>query len=180
MNRPWNPSTPIETLWAQIQKAKNYAATDNPITDTTAVLSAVQNLTASGQFNTAFDQWRIKPKAEHTYANLMVHFNHANDNRLRSKTTADAGYSAVQPTNTLPTENKENNAGSLIRYHYCWTHGVNKTHRGMHCQYPKEEHIKDATASNIKGGSVFLYQPPNKRNNQRGGRGNGGGQRTTQ
>jgi hypothetical protein len=66
MNRPWDPSLPIKALWSQIQKTKNYAAADHPITDTTAILSATQNLTNSRFFHTAYDQWRIKSKAKQT------------------------------------------------------------------------------------------------------------------
>jgi hypothetical protein len=29
MNKPWDPTKPIENLWAQIQKAKNYAAANH-------------------------------------------------------------------------------------------------------------------------------------------------------
>jgi hypothetical protein len=75
MNHQWDPSAPLEDLWTQIQKARNYAATANPITDTNALLSAEKNLTNSGVFTTTFDQWRIKPIAEQTYDNLMIHFN---------------------------------------------------------------------------------------------------------
>jgi hypothetical protein len=75
-------------------------ATDNAISDTTAVLSAVQTLTATGLSSTAFEHWCNKNKTDQTYANLMIHFNQANINRQHTKTIAKAGYSAATATNT--------------------------------------------------------------------------------
>lgn len=165
MNRPWDPATPIEELWTQIHKARNYAANDNVISDTTAVLSAVQNLTTTGLFTTAFEHWRNKAIADQTYANLMIHFNQANLNRLHAKTTGEAGYSV---TTAPPTGNKENeNGGSIKGYHYCWSHGVNRTHQSHTCQNPKEGHIKSATIANMQGGSVYIHQPKRFTNNNR-------------
>jgi hypothetical protein len=169
MNKPWDTSTPMENLWTQIQQARNYAAADNAITDTTALLSATQNLTATGVFTQAFEQWRGKTKAEQTYAGFMKHFTLANNNRLYTKTTAEAGYSATSNekengpriSNTPP--NNQQNAGTIVGYHYCWSHGVNKTHQGAHCTYPKEGHNKAATISNMQGGCQFIFVPLSKR-----------------
>jgi hypothetical protein len=71
----------------------------------------------------------------------MIHFNRVNVNRLLTTTMSQAGYLATtnQPKKEA-NNNKENeqcNNGSIIRYHYCWTHGVNKTHKGSQCTYPK-------------------------------------------
>jgi hypothetical protein len=101
--------------------------------------------------------------ANQTYKNLMTHFNLANVNRLLTTTTAEAGYAATtnQPkkdTTAPNTNNKEN----IIRYHYCWTHGVNRSHKGNQCMYPKDGHVKDATIDRMQGGCVFIYQPLNK------------------
>jgi hypothetical protein len=104
-----------------------------------------------------------------TYQNFMTHFNLMNINRLLTTTTTEAGYSATtnQPkkeTKAPNANNKENerNNGSITGYHYFWTHGINKTHKGMQCNYPKEGHIKEATIGNMQGGCVFIYQPVNK------------------
>jgi hypothetical protein len=170
MDKHWDPSTPIEDLWTQIAKARNYAAIgNNAISDTTALISATKNLQNTGLFTQAFEHWRAKTMIDQTYPNFMTHFNLANVNRLLTTTTAEAGYTATtnQPINkaTVPNNNKENerNNGSVIGYHYCWTHGVNKTHKGLQCTYPKEGHIKEATIGNMQGGCVFIYQPANKR-----------------
>jgi hypothetical protein len=170
MGKQWDPSTPIEDLWTQISKARNYAATgNNAISETTALISATKNLQGTGMFTQAFEQWRGKTMAEQTYAAFMTHFNKANENRLLTTTTAEAGYFATtnqQKKETTPSNNKENtprNTGSVIGYHYCWTHGVNRTHKGEQCTYPKEGHIKTATIERMQGGCVFIYQPANKR-----------------
>jgi hypothetical protein len=167
MGKQWDPTTPIEHLWTQISKARNYAANgNNAISDTTALIAATKNLQGTGLFIQAFEQWRGKTMAEQTYEAFKTHFNQANLNRLLTTTTVEAGYSATtnQPKTTENRQNnvnKENN-GTVIGYHYCWTHGVNKTHKGTQCMHPKEGHIKEATISNIQGGCVFIYQPANK------------------
>jgi hypothetical protein len=172
MDKQWDPSTPIEDLWTQISKARNYAATrNNAITDTTALISATKNLQNTGIFVQAFKHWRAKDMVNQTYQNFMTHFNLANVNRLLTTTTAEAGYAATtnQPnrgTTSPKTNNKENSPrseGSIVGYHYCWTHGVNRTHKGNQCTYPKDGHIKDATIERMQGGCVFIYQPVNKR-----------------
>jgi hypothetical protein len=173
MGKPWEPNTPIEDLWTQISKARNYATTgDNAISDTTALIAATKNLQGTGLFTQAFEQWRGKPMANQTYTEFMKHFNQANVNRLLTTTTSEAGYLATnnnpktQHNFTQNNSNKENeprNTGSIIGYHYCWTHGVNRTHKSTQCTYPKEGHIKEATIGNIQGGSVFIYQPAAKR-----------------
>jgi hypothetical protein len=170
MGKQWDPSSPLDDLWTQIQAARNYAAPTSEINDTYALLSAEKNLLNSGVFNTAFDQWRIKPQEDQTYENLMEHFNNADINRLLTKTVADAGYSATK----LPNDNnKENKAGSIKGFHYCWSHGINPTHMGKNCRNPKEGHINNATITDIQGGCNFLFTPFHQ--GGRGGRGRDGG-----
>jgi hypothetical protein len=178
MNHQWDPSAPLEDLWTQIQMARNYAATTSEIMDTNALLSAEKNLTNSGVFTTAFDQWRIKPSAEQTYDNLMTHFNNADINRLHAKTVSEARYTAKQLTTINNDENKENKEGTLKGWHYCWSHGVNMTHMGKNCKNPKEGHINNATITNLQGGCNLIFAPFHQRNFERGGRGRGRGGRS--
>jgi hypothetical protein len=165
MDKQWDPSTPLEDLWTQIRLAREYAATTSVITDTNAILSAEKNLSNSGVFSTAFDQWRIKPHDDKTYASLMEHFNDADINRLHAKTVSQAGYSAIKQ----PNDNKENSTGSIKGYHYCWSHGINPTHMSKNCRVPKEGHINNATITNTQGGCTFLFTPFHQ--GGRGGRG---------
>jgi hypothetical protein len=173
MGKPWEPTTPIEDLWTQISKARKYVASgNNAISNTTALIAATKNLQGTGLFTQAFEQWRGNPMANRTYPEFMKHFNQANVNRLLKITTSEAGYLATSnhpKTQQNPMQNsgnKENdppNTGSIIGYHYCWTHGVNRTHKGSQCTYPKDGHVKEATIGNMQGGSVFVYQPAAKR-----------------
>jgi hypothetical protein len=172
MNKQWDPSAPLEDLWTQIQVARNYAATTSEITDTNALLSAEKNLLNSGVFTTAFDQWRIKPAADQTYDNLMIHFNNADINRLHAKTVTQAGYTA-----THTGDDKENAPGTIKGWHYCWSHGVNQTHMGKACRNPKEGHINNATIANLQGGCNLIFAPFHQRTDRggRGGQGRNGG-----
>ena len=108
----------------------------------------------------------------------MEHFNDADINRLHAKTVSQAGYSAIkQPT---PNDNKENSAGSIKGFHYCWSHGINPTHMGKACRNPKEGHINNATITNTQGGCNLLFTPFHQggrggRGSRDGGRGRGRG-----
>lgn len=168
MELQWNGDQPIETLWSQIAHAIQYAHGHDNISDKQAVRSAEDNIQRSGLFNDEYKEWSKKPIADQTLANLTQHFNQANRIRLMTATTANAGYSATTkpPTN----DNKENTMRSdiLTGWKYCWSHGVNVTHDGNNCLYPKDNHIKPATLNNPQGGSAHIVFPkPNTRNRNR-------------
>ena len=84
------------------------------------------------------------------------------------------------PTQTPAINSNANNqnAGSLKGWHYCWSHGINMTHKGANCRNPKEGHIPAATILNLQGGANTIYTPvirTDGRGGGRGGRGRGRG-----
>jgi hypothetical protein len=171
MNAPWTTDRPIEQLWTQIRIAQQFAALYDPITDQTAIRSALTNLQKCGGFQTALDTWFVRPTAEHTLANLKDHFNTANTNRLRSVSAQQAGYHATDrglprpapappsltaATVASPTGVISDEAGK--KWYYCWTHGMgqNATHTSATCENRADGHRANATLSKPFHGSRVI------------------------
>jgi hypothetical protein len=165
MDAPWSGDRPLEDLWTQISEAVQYAEGHDNISDKQAVRSAEINLERSGLFTDDYKFWMNKPRAEQTFANIMIHFNTANKARLRTQTTINAGYSIVQPPVLQPkdTNAQQNKKEELSGWKYCWTHGVNRSHNSHNCLYPKDKHVKTATIGNPKGGSTGITYPNRNR-----------------
>ena len=50
LDTPWDPATPLTTLWTQLRKAQTFAAAHDPISNDSLMRSALKNLEASGVF----------------------------------------------------------------------------------------------------------------------------------
>ena len=175
MNAPWSTDRPIEELWTQIRRAQQFAALYDPITETSAVRSALTNLENCGGFEQSIDAWYLRPPAEHTLINIKAHFNMANINRLRSVSAKQAGYHAtdsrlappaISPAPPslaaaaivpLPPGAISDGAGNT--WYYCWTHGLgqNASHTSATCENRGAGHRVDATlAKSFQGSRVIL------------------------
>jgi hypothetical protein len=99
MRTPWSPPTPIETLFHQLEEGKRMAALANePIADSQMVRLGQTLLLKTGLFPDGCREWRLKPDADHTWANFKTHFARHDRDRIETTTTASAGYAgAVQP-----------------------------------------------------------------------------------
>ena len=104
MATPWHPTTPIETLFRQIDDCIDFAlAGESPIDDATAVRTTYNIIAATGMFELSCREWRNKPKQEKTLANFKVFFTIANNDR--STTTSSAGYHTSNIANAAITTN---------------------------------------------------------------------------
>jgi hypothetical protein len=74
MNSEWSPSTSIEVLFEQIRVARRFALLIDPISEATAVRSALMNLEKSGVFGDAIRDWRKRIIETQTLNNLMIDF----------------------------------------------------------------------------------------------------------
>ena len=102
LSKPWHPTTPIETLFLQIDDGLDFAlAGESPIDNNTAVRITYNILFATGLFELACREWRAKPKQEKTLANLKVFFTIANNDR--AATTSTAGYHNHAANTTFTT-----------------------------------------------------------------------------
>lgn len=157
LHRDWSPSDPLETLFQQIRKCMLFAAATDPISEATAVRSALNNLQKTGLFIDAIRDWRKRPTAEHTLENLRLDFTKADQERHRLATSTTAGYhtapnAAFAVTTTPPT--------TAPTYSYCWSHGLifNPAHSSSTCRKPAPGHQTHATLLNMCGGCAAIQR----------------------
>ena len=173
LKAPWNPDTPIESVFTKGNFCRDFATEGNdPISDTAYVRTLVDIFEASGVLEKAVEDWEAKPVAEKTLANAIPHFKTGNKLRLikEAKTAKNALEANQAIDQKLPA--KETGAptdAGLKGWDYCHTHGICK-HSGHACPSPKEGHQKEATMSNRMGGTNNL-KPKNNRNNRNPGGG---------
>jgi len=93
LNQEWNPDTPIEDYWQHILKVRRIATDgQDPISDRTAIRTALLTFEKSGVFYQANHEWTLKPAASKTWDNLVLHYTAANKERERLLTTGQVGY----------------------------------------------------------------------------------------
>lgn len=168
---PWNPDTPIETVFRNGTFCRTFAAEGNdPISDTAYVRILVEIFEASGVLEKTVEDWERQPLADQTLANAIIHFKAGNKFRLikEAKTAKNALEAHQAFTKTVADDSKAApKSVGLDGWHYCHTHGICK-HPGTNCPAPKEGHKKEATMSNRMGGknNLMSRRPRNPRNNQ--------------
>ena len=85
MKQPYDASSPIENLFAQIDTAIEYAdAGNSAFTDSQVLTTAYLLIFQTGQFEKACDEWDDKTDADKTWANFKTHFRAAHQ-KLRSR-----------------------------------------------------------------------------------------------
>ena len=157
----WNPMQPIEDLWNQINEARRFAHAHDPISEAAAIRAALSNLEASGVFADGLKEWRKLAAANHTWNQLLTHFNAADKERRRNTTTSsEMGYANKAAFNKVEEEKKENKPPHHhnATMYYCWTHGYgpNSTHTSKTCSNPQTGHQTKATVDNMMGGCCVI------------------------
>jgi hypothetical protein len=185
LQEPWNPTSPIDEMWTNIHECRQIAAlNNNPISDIDTINAVLDKMTKTGLFALPLELWNTKTDNDQTFDNLVLHFDHADRARRTAMTTVQAGYMALQPMQepsapiptTAPTANlaaapaprpaltnrtntqATKQAPRASGYHYCHTHGINKTHDSTQCSYPAAGHITDATFADMKGGNTTVFK----------------------
>ena len=78
MNRPYDPATPIEILFTQIENGADLLEdAGEPLTASQKIRKAVTLLRQTGAYNKPLRRWGRRPPAEHTWANFRLHFQEA-------------------------------------------------------------------------------------------------------
>jgi hypothetical protein len=141
LSNPWNPDDNIEDLWLRISTAQELAhCAGEDILDPVTIRLTIDALEASGVFDFALDNWRLKDNATKTLDTFKAHFN-KEDNKCKRKLTAKTGgYHGAnsadgnRPRDT-PPPNPTPTSGSVVlpngvKMYYCWSHGlgINKQH----------------------------------------------------
>lgn len=165
LHKDWSPTQPLEDLFEQVRKCREFALGTDPISEKTAVRAIIANLEKTGIFTDAIRDWRKLPTVEHTLPNLKVHFTEADRERQRLQTSTGAGYhsSAAAITNKKPTPATQSNNTSNQMY-YCWSHGYspNNEHDSTNCKFPAPGHRVEATVCNMLGGCNFIRRRRNE------------------
>ena len=162
MERQWSPPQPLEDLFQQIKKCREYARLLDPISEPAAVRSAIKNLEASGVFHDALKRWRRLALPAQGWDPLVDFFVAANTERLRELSSGQAGYHGRGAANAA-TEDKENTnpskstskSSTVSGFCYCWTHGLSRgrDHTSKNCSKPDDDHQVLATIDNMLGGN---------------------------
>ena len=94
---PWDPSQPIATLWNRQTEIHAFAAPHDPISWNTIVRITASLFENSGVFPAPVRDWRRRPPAQQTWANLQLDFNHA-DRELRRQATTGSHFANLAET----------------------------------------------------------------------------------
>ena len=75
MKAQWDPKTPTEGLFEQIDDGSAYAtAGEDAFTDTQPVRFAYNNIDSNGRMSLACCNWRGRPKSDRTWTNFKTDF----------------------------------------------------------------------------------------------------------
>lgn len=163
LGKPWDPTTPIQTLWKQATDCQHIAtAGGHPLEAMTIVNTMLGIIEKTGLFEDDIRVWRRRPMAEWTFANLRTDFNRADKERRRKLTARDAGYTSTLPAANAAKEEKEKDTkNGPTQWYYCWSHGLgrNKDHTSKTCKNRKEGHKEEATIDNMMGGCNTIVRP---------------------
>ena len=184
MTMMWQPPTPIEVLFTQLEDGVAFALVGGePISDTATMRMGYNNVNATGMFTEACREWRQKADNTKTLASFQTFFSLADKDRRLNMTTGEAGYqgavnrvthnppvrrpvpapSAAPPatptTRTRWTPGVNSNGN---HYTYCWTHGCSRNinHTSETCMSKAEGHQDSATLTNKMGGSTKIWTAP--------------------
>jgi hypothetical protein len=104
LNTPfWNPPIPLETLFADILKKRDYLISNGSLVDPNSLVnSAYLNFEATGLYTTDCKTWRDKPAEEKTWANIVKFFTAAETDRTRV-TALDMNYHSANAVTPAPT-----------------------------------------------------------------------------
>jgi hypothetical protein len=114
MAAAWQPPTPIDTLFQQLEDGVYFAtAANEPLVDTTVARMGYNIIAATGLFTEACRDWCLLDPAAQTFATFQDHFRKMdNYRRLTSVTSASAGYQAAHHS-VAPSPNAPNVTSSL-------------------------------------------------------------------
>jgi hypothetical protein len=93
MKATWDPTTPIEGLFEQIDDGAAYASDgDDPFTDTQLVRYGYNNVDTNGKMTLACRDWRQRPRNQQTWTNFKTAFKAAHLDLRLCATTSSAGF----------------------------------------------------------------------------------------
>ena len=107
MKKEWDPTTPIEDLFGQINDANEYSIfSEHPYTNAALVNAGEIVVLRTGQFATQYGEWRKNPPAQRTWTSFVDFWQSAYD--LKQETEATAG--SMGYGNKATVENEDDTA----------------------------------------------------------------------
>jgi hypothetical protein len=166
MTRPWDPDTPIETVFNNMAECRQLAtAGGEAVSDNSAMRAILESFKSSGLFDSTYELWytHIRKVPEHaTLANLRKHFHDANGTRLLNNPTKRSEMALIakkaETTNPAPPTPAPN-MNHVARW-YCWSHGGtwSEKHTSQTCTKRAEGHQCSATLDNMMGGNNIMMR----------------------
>jgi hypothetical protein len=161
---PWNPDTPIETVFSNGTTCRQFATEGNdPISDSAYIRILVKIFRASGVLDRAVADWERKAAAEQTLDNATTHFQRENNFRLEEqrqlKGVLQASTAITTQHPSVSTTTSSTRVDTLLEsvgWGYCWTHGL-CNHPSHKCIKPATGHHQDATLEQMKGGTATIW-----------------------
>ena len=163
LSESWDPTSPIEDLWARITEIRRIATNAaQPIGEPAIIALVLPMFERTGLFLHSVNSWNTLETDEQTYAKFVSHFTRANELRITALTSADVRYadanSATAVTPPRVTSTRVENGGNVnvsgTTFYYCWSHGLSTYdgHTSKSCRQPKDGHQVNATVFNRLGG----------------------------
>lgn len=99
MMAAWQPPTPIDSLFQQLEDGIYFAAAANePLVDTTVARMGYNIMVATGLFTEACREWCLMEPEAQTFAAFQAHFRKMdNYRRVTSMTSTTAGFQSGHP-----------------------------------------------------------------------------------
>jgi hypothetical protein len=105
MKTPWNPPTPIEELFNQLEEGQLYAASGGEIIDDTQLMRwAYDNIDNTGLFSSDQAKWRKQPNTDKTWSKFKIYFIQCEHDRSKHSTKAETKYSANQVSEMMQAQ----------------------------------------------------------------------------
>lgn len=182
LKSPWEPSTPIETLWLQATRAQQFPPTADALSDNYILRALESNVRNTRKFESTLKRFDELPSVDQTLTRFKTEMNRAYKTWVRANTNAtaaEAGYSSANiahtppaPPPALPSLSKYSfSVGSQV-YAYCWTHGLSQVrsgtdeHNSRTCTFRHAMHQEDATLDNrMRGCNPCLMKYRDRRAN---------------
>jgi hypothetical protein len=160
LRAPWDPDTPIETLFYHAGECRNFAQEGgDPIPDGQYVQAIVATIKASGVLANAVYDWKTYLEEEQTAQYMVYHFTLADRVRREDNTAMRATLTANSAA-LPPTSPGAQPSSATFPWKYCWSHGLGK-HGSDECTSPATNHVRTATLTNWDrhGGNTNMHKP---------------------
>ena len=97
MKSPYDITTPIENLFAQIDESLEYADSGNsPFTNAQIVTNAYILIFSTGQLERACEEWDSKAEADKTWPNFKTHFRAAHQRYIKQQRLRQSHFNSPQ------------------------------------------------------------------------------------